>query len=750
MPELKTQLHGLNTEQHPDRLRSGAADVALNVTVHNGVLQKRGGFAELEDDVTGAADGVLKMAVAPFGDGDVYLVCKCDDGYLWQQKMYPTAAGSFTKITTGWTHNASDPGSFFMHGDRLYYCDRGGVSKWNPDVNSGTAYKAGLRRPSTGPLIAAGAGGEKHGHYHVHMAYRNSVTGEEGVITAAQTGYLMPLECRIEDPDTRSGLYITTWATIKAQDTDYEWDQAIFYCTKGNTEWISLGDGAEVFSYKCYEDVVANKTQHSVGLNKSDEVLDAHQYAKNSGGEPPASRFCCFDGRQAVYGGIHAGTNASYTTVLAGDNNDLTYTALRGGEAGNSITIAYTTGGTAGSEVVTVSGTAISVKLEAGVSTATQVATAVQSSTDASALVTVANATGNDGTGTIAGAMSAKSLAGGAGGGGSIIPSRIDFSIPNQPAMVPHEEAYTLGGDAKRFVPKPWVGRIHSGLAGELTGLAAGGGVICAFTPTSVYALTDIGDGRLWPSLITASSGCVASTACIGTPHGVFAVGYNTISRIGRSGFDDLTADRLTATLEDIPAAQQTDAIAGYYGYAGQVWFAVTKSGATVAKRILVLDAKADDWVIFEPACLGTAGITAMVELAIPNAAPTMLVATSNGRVLQYPSGTDDDDTDFEAQWRGYFGQERCQYDQRLEAVAVRCGESVAGNVTVGLRSMRTGGETVTQTTTVLGQSNAIDPASAELSPIDGNLFQIEFYSGDEIAAQWDIKGLSLRIERIQ
>lgn len=67
---------------------------------------------------------------------------------------------------------------------------------------------------------------------------------------------------------------------------------------------------------------------------------------------------------------------------------DITYTALVRGLAGNSITVAYTAGGTAGAEVVTVTGTAISVQIQTGVSTATQVRAAVLASVPAVALIT--------------------------------------------------------------------------------------------------------------------------------------------------------------------------------------------------------------------------------------------------------------------------------------------------------------------------------------------------------------------------
>lgn len=66
---------------------------------------------------------------------------------------------------------------------------------------------------------------------------------------------------------------------------------------------------------------------------------------------------------------------------------DLTYTAVLRGTAGNSITVAYTAGGTAGAEVVTVTGNAISVQIQDGVSTATQVRTAINASAAAIALI---------------------------------------------------------------------------------------------------------------------------------------------------------------------------------------------------------------------------------------------------------------------------------------------------------------------------------------------------------------------------
>lgn len=89
---------------------------------------------------------------------------------------------------------------------------------------------------------------------------------------------------------------------------------------------------------------------------------------------------------------------------------DLTYTAVAAGAAGNSISIAYLDTGTAGAEVASVVGTAISVSMEAGVSTANQIRAAILASAPASALV-VAVLTG---TNVAQAAASLANLAGGA------------------------------------------------------------------------------------------------------------------------------------------------------------------------------------------------------------------------------------------------------------------------------------------------------------------------------------------------
>lgn len=117
--------------------------------------------------------------------------------------------------------------------------------------------------------------------------------------------------------------------------------------------------------------------------------------------------------------GVVAAT-AVLSTNLTGTNNDLDFTAVPVGNAGNGITVTYVDpGGATASLSVTVDvqERAITVNLARAASaittTAAQIITAIAGNTDAAALVVATNHAGNDGTGIVT-AMSASALTGGA------------------------------------------------------------------------------------------------------------------------------------------------------------------------------------------------------------------------------------------------------------------------------------------------------------------------------------------------
>jgi len=123
--------------------------------------------------------------------------------------------------------------------------------------------------------------------------------------------------------------------------------------------------------------------------------------------------------RGVLAAAVTAPVAASLTTALAGDDNDLVFTAKVSGAAGNDIAIAYVDPADNDKELaVTVAGKAITVSLATGpagaiTSTAAEIQAAIEDTPAASALVSVADADGNDGTGVVA-AMALTPLANGA------------------------------------------------------------------------------------------------------------------------------------------------------------------------------------------------------------------------------------------------------------------------------------------------------------------------------------------------
>jgi hypothetical protein len=119
-----------------------------------------------------------------------------------------------------------------------------------------------------------------------------------------------------------------------------------------------------------------------------------------------------------IYQNGIAATNATLETSLTGANNDLVLTAVETGSAGNAITLALVNpSANSQSLSVTVTGNAISASLATDGSgtittTANQLQSALEAESDVTDLVSIAAASGSDGSGVVT-AMAATALSGG-------------------------------------------------------------------------------------------------------------------------------------------------------------------------------------------------------------------------------------------------------------------------------------------------------------------------------------------------
>lgn len=137
----------------------------------------------------------------------------------------------------------------------------------------------------------------------------------------------------------------------------------------------------EGVDFKTVQDVVLNFPRKNARLRILAAIILSTSIASLSGGAT-----CIV--KEYTEGSV----TASLSTNLTGTNNDLTYTSVRGGTAGNATTIAYINSGIASDALaVSVSGTAISVNLGLGAGTS-QVETATVAETVPGTL-TAGNAT---------------------------------------------------------------------------------------------------------------------------------------------------------------------------------------------------------------------------------------------------------------------------------------------------------------------------------------------------------------------
>lgn len=655
----KTRFLGLNTDLPATKLPSGTARTALNVTLKDGRLSKRSGFAEFEDDADGSSTAILNMWVAHFKAG-TYVIVKVSDGgtptptgRFYQRKVSATAATSFTIIsnTNGWTHSATEPGFGFVWNDRFITGDSGGVSQWNPSIGSGVLYKAGLPQPSAVTLVAA-ANGEKDGFYHCHYSYYNANLDVEGVVSAPCKAAGGPVKTRIAE--SNGGI---AFPGAVAAPTGYEGTHCRIYTTMGNTEFLESGGvERETFSYRAAMDVQHVLASGTPGMNKSDQVLDwSNNLFTNEGGLPPPATIGCWTGGVAVYAG--------FTKMYVG---------------GSTIT--------------------------------------------------------GDG------------LAYSKFGRPTMVPLLITYSQTTMDSVADSRTVWPKGDH--HFLPSP--------CDGEIIEAVAAGGTAVLYTATSTWVMRSTPDGKLYSVKRKEGFGCAGHLAAASIGFESHSMAHRAWTITTAQSFSNLSEDRFSTTLEEIPVAYQSISRMAPYSYEDEMWCAVAKTGETVARRILVLNrADGGQLVIYEPASdmwQEGEGITAMCEMAYSGATPTMLLATSKGRIFQYPdTGSDDDGNDFPAQWKGLFSTERSAYGQKLEKAEVQTGDDCSGRLRWAVTPYRADGESADADSGYVPRDNFINTLGLH-NKADARFWTIELSSSavaaGETATTWSVNDIILQLGR--
>jgi len=765
---LKTRFRGLNTDLPATKLASGTAREALNVTLVDGKLAKRAGFGEFEDDAGGSSTGIVGIWVAHF-KADTYVIVKLTTGTLWHRKR---GEASFTQITTTHTHVGTEPGFAFMWADRFIYGDSGGVSQWNPAVGSGVMLRAGLPTPT--PInLAAAANGCKDGFYHCHFSYYNNILDVEGVVSGPCKAAGGPAETRIADSE--GGI---AFASAVPAATGYEATHSRVYTTMGNTEVVQSGGiQREEFTYRAALDVelaIAAGAPGTPGMNKGDQALDWSNTFHNKGGLPPAARIGCWSGAVAVYAG-DSGSKGS----LSLNSGEVLLQAQAAGIAANQYSVVITVrtpADTSKTPIITtgtngVGGLKVTIEVNNGAGTAND--TTNQDVVDALA----ANAT-------CLAAFDASTAAGGTyfttaaaedffTGGVETSQDWVYYSDFGRPTMVPRLITYnqtavgddsTSWTDSRTIVPRGGHHLLPSPCDGAVVECVAAGGTIVLYTANSTWVMRSTPNGRLYAVKRDGGNGCVGHPAAaqFGFEAHAMAVRAWTVTTAG--GFEDISQNAWTTTLEDIPVAQQSDARMAAFVNKDQIWCAVTKSGETTPRRILVLDASSGgrELMVYELAAdawEASEYITGMVEYAAAGAETTMLVATNHGRIFQYPDaaglagdGPTASKVDFPATWRGVFGTERSAFSQKVEIAEIHAGNNCSGRVRWTVKQVRANGETSPSDSGYLPTDNAIGTCGLA-SKTDARYYEVELNSPAVGSAgtptTWSVYDIILRLTRV-
>jgi len=259
---------------------------------------------------------------------------------------------------------------------------------------------------------------------------------------------------------------------------------------------------------------------------------------------------------------------------------------------------------------------------------------------------------------------------------------KVEFSIPNQPTMVPRRTEYTDTNVAPAWTynqmvePLPWRGEIELGLPSPAIAACYGAGRILIFTERQTIEMLRTADSELVPRILDPHRGCLGAQACVGTAESVHVLSNEQWLVITRDSIRDAAKNHWSAPLRGITS----NAVVAHFSYDHQIWLADGYDGSA----IYIIDDETGHLISqWTPRNIGR--IQAMCEFTVAGATPVMKIASSTGMWTYDPAEWhtqyEDNTTAFAAYWQGYFGTERLAYNQQLTGVRLFMGTntSIAG-----------------------------------------------------------------------
>ena len=355
-------------------------------------------------------------------------------------------------------------------------------------------------------------------------------------------------------------------------------------------------------------------------------------------------------------------------------------------------------------------------------------------------------------------------------GAGSIATGVLMYSKARFPCMVPQTILYdiTAGGDPddrNYMVPLGGSNEIATDIAGSITGCCSIGSSFVIFTNSSTYSMSP---NAMHPRVVDPIHGAIGFGPVVSTGSAVHAIGKDSWLRISREGVQNVAYEAFTPTMAAIPSTGITATVGGHYSHRGEVWFAVAKTGGTAAKaqRILIWDEGLGGLVSkFDPGNLGTAGVSAMIELSHPKQTPVMLVALDTGVILKWP-GTNYTDaaTDggsavaYACNWRGLFGQSKRGDRLKMSKIRTSMELTPAAGVTLRVAGIQNAAQAAAATgttklipiaTNAPAETRLDTGAAVDFDPnANGRMFAVEYLSTAQQGADWKVGDVIMEITR--
>ena len=255
------------------------------------------------------------------------------------------------------------------------------------------------------------------------------------------------------------------------------------------------------------------------------------------------------------------------------------------------------------------------------------------------------------------------------------------WSLPGRPGMVPREYVLTGAGEDRRYRvmrPKRPINKSLNPIQGEITATFYDNDQTLIFTRHEIYQVTG---PTSHPQIVPLHAGIgvhhQAAVSMTTSPLGLPFSDGDHLWVLSSSGLKQIDSEfGVSQIFQDVAEAVRKNIVVGAYRAQNQIWVAVPGSGKTYPNEIIVFDYQYKKVTKYINAHTSADVPIALMFEFHTHTQDTMHVYDRNGKIWTYPSATNEMDktTQFECEWKGYFGQETYDKEKTITRWALKLG----------------------------------------------------------------------------